>query len=64
MTKQTVTNMQAARYPKGLLFSFGKPGSACKSYYLKSSECLREKNPYDSEIQDPKVSKGLSLQSP
>ena len=22
MTKQTVTNMQAARYPKGLLFSF------------------------------------------
>lgn len=63
MTKQTVTNPQTARYPKGLLLSFGKTGSACKSYYLKFSGWLREKNPYDSEIQDPKVSKGLSLQS-
>lgn len=63
MTKQTVTNTQTARYPKGLLFSFGKTGSACKSYYPKFSGWLREKNPYDSEIQDPNVSKGLSLQS-
>lgn len=55
MTKQTVTNPQTARYPKGLLFSFGKTGSASKSYYLKFSGWLREKNPYDSEIQDLKV---------
>lgn len=63
MTKQTVTNMQAARYPKRLFSFLMNSGLASKSYYLKSSGWLRKKSPYDSEIQDPKVLKGLSLQS-